>query len=395
MKTYIVHILASAIFGLLTVNAQDLDLGLFPNLPDPLVMENGQKVESVADWELIRRPEILNIFRDSIYGRSPKPDEYKCVFSVKSVTPIANKTAVRKMIEFSITGPNGTHTFELPVYIPKSDKKVPIFILMSHRARIADTINTSGNFPINNLLLPRGYAAAVINASDFNEENAATYRIGLLEKFNMNRIYDWKSLSARAFVASRMIDYLETDPDVDATKIAIIGHSRSGKAAMWAGAQDERIALTCANDAGLGGDKLVRNAKGALLEKATRVSSRWWAGKIEDFAGKDTTLSFDWHELVSTIAPRLLATASASKDGNADPNGQFYTLVFAQPVFALYGKAEILWTVNDAPDLSSPTSVVLENGNIHHHMRIGKHDLSLEDWGYYLDFADKMMVNSK
>jgi len=388
MKKIVAQIVILTLASLTTVKAQNLDDGKFPNLPDPLVTESGEKVNDVTTWENVRRKEILKIFTDSVYGRSPQPREYTCHFKVSRITPIANGTAVQKMVELTIKGPNGSHQFEFPVYIPKSNKPVPVFILFTHRDRMVDTTYTSDNFPLNNLILPRGYGVAINNAIDYNEEDSKSYKKGLLELFNMNGPYDWKSLSARAFIASRIIDYLQTDPDIDASKIAVIGHSRSGKAALWCGAQDERVALTIPNCSGSAGDALYRNNEGQTIKVSKERRVYWFSDKYFDYSEKDLTLPFDSHQLLALVAPRLLAQGVGSKDGWADPTGQFYSAVFAQPVFNLYGKAEIKWTVANAPDRSSIENIELTNGNMHFHQRFGPHGLTHYDWEQYLDFAD-------
>lgn len=375
---------------------QDIDIsgGLYPNLPDLLTTKSGLKIEDIATWESVRRPEILNIFRDSVYGRMPKIGEYTSATSVVENTPLTNGNGVRKVVEFAITGPNGTYSFRLPVYLPNNNQKAPIFILINHRSKIFGLDPNSGYFPLD-FIFSKGYGAAVINVDDFTEDNNVRYRTGLIEQFNMTGTYDWKCLSSWAFVTSRMVDYLETDANVDASKISVIGHSRSGKAAMWAGAHDERIALTCPNNAGIGGDKLVRytNQWAQDLYNTYRIFPHWYANKFGDYANMDKTLPFDFHQLASLIAPRLIANGSASQDGNAGPEGQFHTVALAQPVFALYEKAEIIWTVKDAPRRNSTIDVIMENGNIHHHMRVGEHDLKTQDWKYYINFADEHWKN--
>ena len=249
MKKFLLF--ASMLVCVITTNGQLAvpDKSLYPNLPDPLITNAGQKVQDISTWENTRRDEILKIFTDEVYGRSPHPGDYTTIFSVVSTTSIANGTAVRKMVQISVKGPNGTHTFEVPVYLPNKAEKVPVFILINHRTPISGTSSTIGFFPLDSLILPRGYGAAVINDVDVADDSPS-YRKGVIDVFNMNGPNDWKTLSCWAFSASRLIDYLETDPDVDASKIAVIGHSRGGKASLWTGAQDERIALTCVNDAG-------------------------------------------------------------------------------------------------------------------------------------------------
>lgn len=382
-------LLASMFFCISLSNAQltNPDKSLYPNLPDPLITNAGQKVQGISTWEKIRRDEILKIFTDEVYGRSPQPGDYTANFSVMSTTSIANGTAVRKMVQISVKGPNGTHSFQVPVYLPNKAEKVPVVILINHRTPISGTSSTIGFFPLDSVILPRGYGAAVINDVDVADDNPK-YREGIIDEFNMNGPNDWKTISAWAFAASLLIDYLETDPDVDASKIATIGHSRGGKASLWAGAQDERIALTCVNDAGCTGDRLMRGSWkwGETIEQINNSFPHWFATKYRDYNGQDKNLPFDFHQLVSLIAPRLIAQGTASGDDWADPVAQFHSLVFAQPVFALYGKTTTTWQTSDAPDKYKP--IVKRNGNLQAHQRIGEHDLKAEDWNNYLDFAD-------
>ena len=383
-------LLASMFVCISLSNAQPAgpDKSLYPNLPDPMITNAGQRVQDITTWENTRSDEILKIFTEEVYGRSPQPGDYTTNFSVVSTTSIANETAVRKMVQISVTGPNGTHTFQVPVYLPNKAEKVPVFILINHRTPISGTSSTIGFFPLDSVILPRGYGAAVINDVDVADDNPK-YREGIIDEFNMNDPNDWKMISAWAFAASRLIDYLETDPDVDVSRIAVIGHSRGGKASLWTGVQDKRIALTCVNDAGCTGDRLMKGSWkwGETIEQINGSFPHWFATKYRDSNGQDKNLPFDFHQLVTLIAPRLIAQGTASGDDWADPVAQFHSLVFAQPVFALYGKTTTTWQTSDAPNKSKP--IVMRNGNIQAHQRIGEHDLKEEDWNNYLDFADK------
>ena len=383
-------LLTSLFVCVITSNGQqiDPDNSIYPNLPDALMTNAGKKVTDIFTWENTRRGEILKIFTDEVYGRSPQPGDYSTNFSVVNNTSIENGTAVRKMVRISVKGPNGTHTFEVPVYLPNKTEKVPLFIFINHRNPITSTSSTTGYFPLDSVILPRGYGVAIINDSVVAEDSGR-YRQGIIDEFNMNGPNDWKTISAWAFCVSRLIDYLETDPDVDASKIAVIGHSRSGKAALWAAAQDKRIALTCVNNAGCTGDRLMRGSWkwGETIEKINRSFPHWFTEKYKDYNGQDKNLPFDFHQLVTLIAPGLIAQGTASGDDWADPVAQFHSLVFAQSVFALYGKTIKTWQTSDTPDKSKP--IVMRNGNMQHHLRIGPHDLKAEDWKYYLDFADK------
>ena len=178
-------------------NAQmvDPDKSLYPDLPDPLVTEAGEKVTDRSTWENIRRDEILDLFTDEVYGRVPQPDDYTNRSSVVSTTSIAKGTAVRKMVEIAVAGPNGTHTFQVPVYLPNQAESVPVFVLINHRSPINGTSSTNGFFPLDNVILPRGYGVAVVNDVDVADDNPS-YREGIIDKFDLAGPNDWSRTRA-------------------------------------------------------------------------------------------------------------------------------------------------------------------------------------------------------
>jgi pimeloyl-ACP methyl ester carboxylesterase len=198
-------------------------------------------------------------------------------------------------------------------------------------------------------------------------------------------------IQAWSFGVSRIIDYLVTDSDIDASKICTIGHSRGGKVSILTAAQDERVAYTMVNNAGTTGDKLFRSNRGRTIQDTNDDFWWWYPDTYLAYNGQDTTIPYDMHQLISLVAPRLVAAGTAAADAGANPVGQFHSYVFAQPAFKLYGKIDTTWEVGDTPSLSIGPNALMRNGNIQFHMRREgdrAHNLLLLDWEYYLEFAD-------
>ncbi|CAN5838489.1 hypothetical protein BH11MYX2_BH11MYX2_06860 [soil metagenome] len=190
-------------------------------------------------------------------------------------------------------------------------------------------------------------------------------------------------IGAWAWGASRALDYLVTDQLIDPERIAVIGHSRGGKAALWAGAQDERFGLTISNESGCGGAALSRNKEGETVEIINAVFPHWFADNFRAYARNEFALPIDQHELIALVAPRGVVVGSAAGDGWSDPPGEYRGLADSSSVYALWGDAPI---VEDAMPAVG-TSVFVEPRG--YHLRAGEHDLTLVDWQSYLDVADR------
>jgi dienelactone hydrolase len=369
-------------------------LSAFCELPDPLVLDSGQAVRTVKEWEEQRRPELLELFRTQVYGRAPigRPDDLSFRLIEEDRNAIGGK-ATLKRIEISFSGPGGSGKIEPVIFIPNGRKSpAPGFLLICHRGKenFDPTRENKSPFWPAEELIARGYAAIAFHVSDVDADD----RKDINFKSGVHGIFDgperapdaWGSIAAWAWGASRVMDYLETSEEIDATRIGVVGHSRGGKAALWCGAEDERFALVVSNDSGCTGAALARNKKGETVARINTNFPHWFCENYKQYNDKEEDLPIDQHQLIALIAPRQAYVASASEDGWADPEGEFLSCLYASPVWQLWGHQGL--TASEQPPVNSP----VHSGHIGRHLREGKHGMELSDWNWYMDFADKHMI---
>ncbi len=363
-------------------------------LPDAFTLANGEKVTTPAVWEQQRRGELLDLFRRHVYGFAPSKPE-TLTFRVAESDPKAmggKATLKRVVISFQLQGE--PFTFHLTLFVPNQRQgKAPVFLLLNHRGpeNTDPTRQRKMEFWPAEYVIERGYAVAAINVADEVEPDNAKATTGIRAFYRQHYPepveLTWGALSAWAWSGSRAVDYFETDPDIDTSKIAVIGHSRGGKTSLWAGAQDTRFALVCVNDAGEGGPALARRNFGEDNAAINKSFPHWFAPKYASYAGKEDALPVDHHEAVALVAPRGYQGADAADDLWADPRGSWLSLVEASKVWALYGKAAAL------KDEMPLVNDLLLRGPMAYHIRAGGHGLLLFDWKLHLDQADALFKN--
>lgn len=360
------------------------------NLPDALTMKSGAKVATPAQWQA-RRHEILELFRTHVYGRAPigRPDTLS--FRVEKTDAQAmGGAATLKQVAIEYSSARGQGRINLVLFVPnRRTQSVPAFLLICNRpaSNIDATRQIKSEFWPTEQIIERGYAAAAFQVADVAPDSKDAWQHGAHKLFDLpQRSADaWGTIAAWSWGASRVLDYLITDKDIDAGRVAVVGHSRGGKAALWAGAEDARFALVVSNDSGSSGAALARGKDGEKIADINKGFPHWFAQNYKNYNGREDALPVDQHQLIALIAPRPAYIASASEDKWADPASELLAGVAASPVYQLW-KREGLTAIT----LPLP-GVPIHNGFIGYHLRPGKHNLTLFDWQKFVDFADTRM----
>lgn len=359
----------------------------YRRVPDPLTTVEGEKIQTAEQWQQIRRPEVLDLFREHIYGwpSVERPDSLQ--FNIVDIKEnMMDGNATRKQIDISYEGPGGEGEFRLLLFVPSNvQKPVPTFLFINNRGyeNMDPDRETKTPFWPAEYIVDRGYATAVFQVSEVAPDSPDSFQEGVHGIFDPEGDRPsnaWGTIAAWAWGASRAMDYLETDPDIDSKWVAVVGHSRGGKAALWAGATDERFDLVVSNDSGSTGAAIARGKMGETIEQINTRFPHWFNENYKTYNNKEYELPVDQHMLIASIAPRLVYVASASEDTWADPESEFLSLVYAQSVYQLFG-LEGLGT-HQFPENDSP----LHGDGMGYHVRTGEHDLTVYDWKNFIDF---------
>ncbi|QTN32611.1 acetylxylan esterase [Akkermansiaceae bacterium] len=358
-------------------------------LPDPLVSENGKPVRTPLQWTDERRPEILQLFRENVYGIRPATP-YRIAY--EEVGRRENAFAIgatARQIRATLTARGKSHSFDFVLVVPKSDAPVPVIIHINNRYLIplGKAVDEADPFWPVEKIVRRGYATAAFHTSDIDPDKRDGYAKGiraLLDDPSSDPETRWAALSAWAWGASRVLDFATKQPGIDPRRSAVAGNSRAGKTALWAGAEDTRFQIAYSNESGCGGAALSRRAFGETVARITDVIPYWFCPRFKRYAGRESDLPIDQHQLIALMAPRAVYVASADEDLWADPKGEYASLLAAGPVFGLHGLRYI--ADPEMPPLNTPRHV----GSTGYHIRTGVHNLTEQDWGYFLDFADRV-----
>lgn len=298
------------------------------------------------------RAAIVEQFGRHVYGVTPQVEvqvagrvlEYHAAFGPGS----------RARHELTITGERGSHRVELLLCLPNTDR-VPVFC----------GLNFDGNdaaleqWPME-LLLRHGYGVATVHAADFEPDRAGGIADGVRSVLPED-VGNWGTLGVWAWGLSLVRRQLTEYAHVRGDAIIAVGHSRMGKAALWAAAQDDGFAAVATNAAGCSGDSLHRHLAGEDIAAITSRFGYWFTPEYRQYAGRDTELPVDQDQLLAAVAPRPVCVGAASEDDWADPLGQFLAVTGARKLNG-------------------------GRGPVGFHLRSGAHDLTTEDWRHYLAF---------
>lgn len=341
-----------------------------------------EKASTPAEAEKIQK-ELYALMRDRLYGMMPPAPAEVRAKAVGKDTEIADKTfagkAKHQRYRLSFDADKGEAAFEYDYFAPDDGKKHPFFVNICFHGP------AGGHYLPAEEIIDRGFGIATFNYDEVSLD--ANVWDGIVPFYNMDRTGrdDWGKIGIWAFAASRVLDHILTLPEVDPDRIAVIGHSRLGKTALWAGANDPRFALVISNESGCGGAAINRGKVGEALSGMTDVFPYWFSPAMQDLRGvAPEDLDFDAHMLLALIAPRHLLVGSAEGDEWADPQSELYACRAASPMWEAYGKTGLVC------DSETPVAgKAFHEGFIGYHMRPGSHFMSRTDWNIYMDYRDK------
>ncbi len=366
-------------------------------LPPLLVSSEGRPITTADEWFTLRRPQIMSLFGNLVYGTVPNPASplhVTCEVSESEVDFVSER-GTRKNVQIRFENSRGRAQMLVLVFLPAGvDTPVPVFMMHSFdetRGQGFDALSTQpGRFrngwPIGEFF-KRGYGLVVVDQKDLVGHNEVTFLSGIHPLFyragqSFPKASEWGVLAAVAWGASRAMDYLETDDAIDASRVAVMGHSKMGKAALWTAAQDQRFALAVSAQSGCAGAALWRRKSGETLEKMVTRFPYWLCRNAWKFVNNEDDLPVDQHMLLACIAPRPVYVHSGVEDTWADPRGEYLSAYHASEVYRLLGKKAL------ESEESPPVGQAITESHVGYHLREGGHSIEMFDWLKYLDFAD-------
>ncbi len=388
-------------------------------LPDPLGMQDGTPVQTAEQWQQRRRPEVLRLFETQVYGRAPgHPDGLHWKVFEHS-DDAYNGLAKRKQVTVYFSADESGPQMDILMYLPAAaNGPVPMFLglnfdgnhaitedpavrlstswmraandgsVVNNQATEASRGGSQSRWPVEQIL-KRGYGLAVIYYGDIDPDFDDGFKNGVHALYHAESPpgpEDWGSIATWAWGLSRALDYLQEDPDVAADRVAVVGHSRLGKTALWAGAADPRFAIVISNDSGCGGAALSRRRFGEKVKRINTSFPHWFCDNFLQYNDHEDKLPVDQHLLVALAAPRPVLICSAQDDLWADPRGEFLAGRHAAAVYRLFGLVGL--ETDEMPDVNQ-----LVGNHVGYHIRPGKHDMTEVDWQVYMDFADRFVTH--
>ena len=365
-------------------------------LPDPLVTDGGKPVRNARQWTRQRRGELLETFATQMYGHVPAAPEGFHFRTIREET-VYDGLGIRKTVRLYLDA-SEAHWFDVLVHLPAHAGKgqVPVFAGLNFNGN-EDTIDGQERkrWPYE-VILRAGFGVATAWRDSVEPDGKAFVQPGpgVIDEAGGVRAWynpggDWGAISAWAWGLERIADYLVCEPAVDRKHIAVIGHSRLGKTALWAGANDPRFALIVANCSGCCGAALSRRVIGESFYVIDTNFPHWFTRAFDAYKGYEERFPADQHELIALAAPRPVYVASATEDRWADPKGEWLSAWHAGRVYELFkekglSSGEMPYP---APDAETGSIVSDNDGRVGYHIRVGKHDILTPDWVAYIRFA--------
>lgn len=367
-------------------------------LPDPLVLANGKPVRTARTWFKVRRPELLKLYADDIFGGVPA-NAPKAHYSIIDIdTNALGGLAIHKDVRVQFGDTTAATVAHLNIYLPAdAHGPVPLLLHIVFSANPPFPVapasskkkSSSEPGPITNIFA-HGYGYATFRYTDIQPDNSNSFQSGVIAESlasgqDKPAPDQWGAISAWAWGASRMLDYLLTDRSVDGKHIALIGHSRLGKTALLAGARDPRFALVFSSCAGEMGSSLARRDYGETIDDMVANLSWQFDGNFQKYAGHWNDMPVDAHTIIALNAPHPVFITGGTRDQWADPRGEFLAEVAASPVYRLVGRSGLGNSDTNGPPVDTP----IIGGDLGFYYHDGPHAITAADWQVFLDFADK------
>ena len=349
-------------------------------LPDPLRLANGNAVRDAQTWQRERRPELIRLYEAEIFGRIPKST---AKIAWTTAAPQTKDGAVIKTVTGTIGAAANAPHVNLKIVLPAGARRpVPLILLVQFGGGGAPVAEP----PVADDILARGWGYATVGYNDIQPDKADAFDQGVIGATSPGRAPaddEWGDISAWAWGVSRIIDYLVTDEAIDAARIALHGHSRIGKTALWASALDQRIAAVYASCPGEMGAALSRRDYGETVDDMAQRFPYWFNRNFQKWAGRWNEMPVDAHMLIALSAPRPVFVTGGSEDQWADPVGEFQAEVAAGPVYRLLGRKDL--GTATLPPLDTPQIT----GDLGWYYHKGPHAATAGDWKVFLQFLDK------
>lgn len=366
-------------------------------LPEILRMNDGRLCTTPALWQE-RRKEILDLFSSEVYGYMP-PAPDRVLFTEKEhLEGQVLGMAVYSRMQASFMTPKGPFSFEFDLYRPYSDRKVPAIVFLQFSMN-----SICSTFPVEEIIR-NGFAVAQLHNGDVMRD-VDDFSQGLGGMY-LTQASPWDDLSADAyaanrkrgetqtgmigiwaFAASRVRDCLAQMETIDQKRVAVAGHSRLGKTALWCAANDERFALAFISASGNSGASLSRFKEddNEHIAQITQVFPYWFSKRYPQYAGKEAQMPFDQHMLLASLAPRAFYVCSGSADTWAGPHTEYLCCVAASEAWRMLGKKGLVH-----PDRLPKAGDAFDEGDVGYSMHEGGHFMGSYEWRHVMDFMRRM-----